>query len=145
MVKFSCNHGSPGYMDLRANKYLEFSTATDIFSAACVIFELNTKSTLPFYDQPEQNREMYVEALEIGRIMKMNFTGVPDQGLPRECITERAMRCNFGYLLKKMIAEDNSLTATQALEDASLRQILLDEKLTIDTIDKCKCNSIISL
>lgn len=124
-------------MDYRANKFLEFSAATDIFSTACVIFELSTKSTLLFYsDQQEQTREAYVEAFEKGRIMRLNAMATT-QGLAREPLVERAMRCNFGYLLKKMIAADNRLTAAQALEDAALRVVMVDGKVNLDTVDQC--------
>ncbi len=79
---------------------------------------------------------MYVEAFEKGRVMKM---GRNDQNndSAREPLVDRAMRCNFGYLLKKMIADENRLTAAQALEDAAMRGVLLDAKVYLETIDTC--------
>ncbi len=123
-------------MDYRANKYLEFSAATDVFSTAGVIFELSTKSTLLFYqDQKEQTRELYIDAFENGRIMRSNSNGTT-QGLAREPLVDRAMQYNFGYLLEKMIADDNRLTAAQALDDGSLRGDLVDAKVIPEAIDK---------
>jgi hypothetical protein len=124
-------------MDYKANKNLEFSAATDIFSTACVIFELSTKSTLLFYtDQQDQNRDAYVDAFEKGRIMRSNSTGT-SQDVAREPLLVRAMRCSFGYLLRKMIADGNRITAGQALEDAALRVVLADAKINLDAVDKC--------
>lgn len=110
-----------------------------MFSAACVIFELNTKAGLLFYQGQAQDRNLYIDAFENGRVAQLDPHELPAAGMQRENLTERAMRSDFGFLLRKMISEDNRLSAADALEDPSLRLILVEAQVTMESLDVCKC------
>lgn len=132
------SHGSPGYLDYAANKNLTFTFGTDVFSAACVIFEMDTKHYLLCYQDRNDSREIYVDAFENGRIIGLCPNDCPTADMERENLSSRAMKSRFGFLIKKMIVEQNRLSASEALQDPTLRLVLSDSGVDVDNLNDGK-------
>jgi len=136
------SHGSPGYLDLEANRKMIFSKKTDIFSTACVIFEMDKKAHLLFYPHQKQTRGLYVDALTKGRARNLPHFTFPDDSMERQDIMERAMESQFYCLLIKMLAPSTTrLTAAECLIDPTLLLLMRKYEYMPGRISQCKLES----
>lgn len=101
-----------GYLDLYALQHLEFSAATDIFAAACVIFKMDTQEDLLFIPGVDQDPSFYIDVLQHGhQVQGLNET---------ETLSKRVKRSSFSTLLTEMIKDDGRITCFAALEHKTL-------------------------
>lgn len=107
---------NPGYLDLEALENLKFSKDTDIFSAACVIYEMVEDLYLLYVLGEPKHLSFYIGIHRNGQYS--NHTGKV------ETITDRVMESELANLLLKMTSATNRYSAADALASECFQDVL---------------------
>lgn len=116
-------HGVYGYQDEETNRLRLYSKASDIFSFACILFEMWTGSCLLRYVHDFGNssleREEYLRVYKEGRISGINKWTPPYVGAPRKMLTDRVKQSGIKIspLINLMIEpRETRITAPEILD-----------------------------
>lgn len=127
--------GSLGYLDYQATKDLKYSKQTDMFGAACVMYEMERKSYfLRYSDGVNHAKYVYVDAFENGRCIGVTPHMPLHDATQRETLAERAALSRFGQILVQLIGETNS-QPTDVSQSAVLFQLMSEVEITPWGID----------
>lgn len=132
--------GSLGYMDYNATKYHVYTTHTDLFGAACVMYEMDCKSFfLKYADGQDHSTEVYIDALENGRFQGVTPRQTLEYATEREMLVERCKRSRFGSLLAQLIDDPaHRMAAGVATKSPLLFELMSDAGVSPWTIDNGK-------
>lgn len=143
VIKSPRSRGVYGYQDFESIKNLTYCKASDVFSLACVLFEMLTGSYLlryvcDFEKNVDRERNEYLNVFQEGRISGIQRLLYPYDGVPRMMLSDRVKEsCIRLYPLILLMIEPRStrITLPQIMSSGSIeseRDILGSKSWKLD-------------